>query len=201
MKYCGAKKKDGTKCRNQAGLGTSHLGTGTCKFHGGNLSQQLKLAAKREAKLLGSPIELNPLEAIIWCIRITAGEVKWYSDKIEELEQEDWIEQTLVGKQLHLFARERQSAQDRLVRYSQIAISLGLAERAIRMAEMYGDAIARLLDGVLKDLQLSPVQKKMAPGVVRKHLMLLQGGRVQTSPEGLDEIIEGSAKEITSRGK
>jgi uncharacterized protein YjcR len=33
--FCGAKKHDGSACRNNAGHGTNHVGTGRCKFHGG----------------------------------------------------------------------------------------------------------------------------------------------------------------------
>ncbi len=33
--YCDAHKKDGTTCRMRAGWGTTHPGTGTCRFHGG----------------------------------------------------------------------------------------------------------------------------------------------------------------------
>ena len=31
---CGAFKRDGTKCRQSAGWGTTHIGIGRCKFHG-----------------------------------------------------------------------------------------------------------------------------------------------------------------------
>lgn len=33
--FCGAKKRDGSTCRQTAGHGTDHVGTGRCKFHGG----------------------------------------------------------------------------------------------------------------------------------------------------------------------
>ena len=36
MEQCGAKKKNGETCRAAAGQGTRHIGTGRCKFHGGN---------------------------------------------------------------------------------------------------------------------------------------------------------------------
>lgn len=35
QKKCGAKTRAGTRCKKLAGSGTSHLGTGKCKLHGG----------------------------------------------------------------------------------------------------------------------------------------------------------------------
>jgi hypothetical protein len=36
--YCGAKNRQGDPCRQRAGWGTDHLGSGRCKLHGGRSS-------------------------------------------------------------------------------------------------------------------------------------------------------------------
>jgi hypothetical protein len=123
-------------------------------------------------------MDINPLDAIIWCIKITAGEVQWLSDEIAKVTEEEWFEHALIGKQMHILQRARADAQDRLVRYSKDAISLGLAERSIRLAEQFGTTIARLLEGVYNDLQLTREQKERWPIIVRKHLIIMEGGRV-----------------------
>lgn len=175
---CGAKKKHGQGfCQLPAGHRTDHVGIGRCYHHGGGLPSHQKSAAKEYAKMMGAPVEMNPLDAIIWCIQITAGEVKWLSERMAELEETEWLEHTMVGKQLHIYAKERQSRVRDLAKYSQIAVSLGLAERAIRLAEQYGEAIARLLNGVLDELDLTKEQRERVPVIVRKHLILLEGGR------------------------
>lgn len=174
---CGAKKRGGKQCQMAAGWGTSHLGFGNCKFHGGSMPNHVKAAAKNEMRvLLGKEMQINPLDAILWCIRIRAGEVRWLSEKMAELDQKDWIMDTIAGKQFHLYAKERQGAMNDLTRYSQIAIGLGIAERAVKLAEQYGDMIARLIEGILADLNLSREQRKLVPTVVRRHLILIQGG-------------------------
>src|SRR5262245_22389217 len=161
---CGAKKKGGKRCQMAKGWGTSHPGIGACKYHGGSMPNHVKSAAKEEMRqLLGKEMEINPLDAILWCIRIRAGEVKWLSEKMADLNEKDWIADTLVGKQFHLFAKERQGAMNDLTRYSQIAISLGIAERAVRLAEQYGDMIYRLIDGILNDLNLTEAQRALVP--------------------------------------
>jgi len=176
--YCGARTKAGFTCGLGAGWGTVHLGIGRCKFHGGNSSNHQRNAIMQEAvHFMGAPKDINPLDAIIWCIRITAGEVEWLSVQIAKIDEEEWIEHTALGKQMHVLQRTRSDAQDRLVRYSAQAIQLGLAERAIRLAEQFGATIARLLEGVAKDLSLNSDQREMWPRIVRKHLILLESSQ------------------------
>lgn len=184
---CGASKKSGGKCTLAAGWGTDHPGIGKCKLHGGSTITHVKAAATEEYRtLLGKPIEINPLDALLWCIKIRAGEVKWLSDRMAELDETAWVEDTLVGKQFHLYGRERTHAMADLARYSQMAISLGIAERAVKLAELYGETIARLIQGILTDLELTPEQAKNAPIIVRRHLLLIEGGA---------DVIEGTATE------
>ena len=132
---------------------------------------------------MGAPKEINPVDALYWCIKITAGEVEWLSDQIATLEQKDWYENTVLGRQMHVLVRERKEAVTRLAGFSKDALSLGLAERAVRLAENYGVALSNLLKGVLDDLILTPEQQKIAPSIVRKHLILLEGGKGRITPE------------------
>lgn len=172
---CNARTVAGGKCRRPAGAGTEHLGHGACDKHGGQVATHAANAATRQAiEFMGAPKDINPLDALIWCIKLTAGEVEFCNDQMAALEQDDWLESTLIGKQLHIWARERQKAVDRLVHYSATAIKLGIAERAIKLAEAYGASIAAFARGLLTDLSLTPEQEKAAPALVRKHLMLLE---------------------------
>jgi hypothetical protein len=179
MGKCGATTKNGTPCQKPAGYGTTHVGIGKCRFHGGTKKNSRKAAIVKEAIVfMGAPLDINPLDAIIWCIKITAGEIQFLGEQIAAVPPDQWIEHAIIGKQMNILQRARADAQDRLVRYSKDAISLGLAERAIRMAEQFGVTIARLLEGVYQDLELTPAQKKRWPIIVRKHLILMEGGRV-----------------------
>lgn len=189
---CGAKKRHGGHCNMLAGWGTPHPGVGRCKFHGGSSPTHVKSAATGELRtLLGVPIEINPLDALLMCIRIRAGEVVWLGAEIEKLTKEEWVEDTMVGKQFHLYARERQHAMNDLARYSQMAISLGIAERAVKLAETYGELIANYTKGILDELwpHMTPEGREQAPQIVRRHLIALDGGR-QT------DVIDAEYKEL-----
>lgn len=173
---CGAKRRKGGTCGLPAGYGTTHKGFGACKYHGGNVPNHIKKAAKDQAVLMGAPIDINPLDALIWCIKLTAGEVAFCTQQMEILEEDEWLEHTMIGKQVHVWAKERQKAIDRLAKFSKDALALGIADRAVRLAEQYGSTIARYTKGLLDDLELTDEQIKRAPLVVRKHLALLEGG-------------------------
>lgn len=191
---CGANKRGGGKCNQPAGWGTNHPGIGRCKIHAGSVPNHVKAAASAEyRKLLGNPIEINPLDALIMCIKIRAGEIQWLSDRMGELDEKDFIENTIAGKQFHLYARERQHAMNDLARYSQMAISLGIAERAVKMAETYGEMLAMYTKGILDDLwpHLDEKGRQEAPSIVRKHLIALDGGRTEPVKRGMAALPAG----------
>src|SRR4051812_23610127 len=79
---CGAKRRKGGNCGLPAGFGTTHVGFGACKYHGGTLPNHVKKAAKDQAVLMGAPIDINPLDALIWCIKLTAGEVAFCTQQM-----------------------------------------------------------------------------------------------------------------------
>lgn len=142
---------------------------------------------------MGTPMEIDPLDALLWCIRITAGEIQWLSDRMADLQEDDFIENTLIGKQFNIHARERRMRMQDLAKYSSMAVSLGIAERRVRLSEQYGELLARYTKGILEDLQLTPEQLKLAPTVVRRHLIAISGG--------LDGVVEQPAIPETVEGK
>lgn len=177
---CGATKRHGGKCTLAAGWGTNHPGIGKCKIHGGTSPTHIKSAATEEhRRLFGTPREINPIDALLECIRIRAGEVQWLGDRMAELDKKDWVEDTAFGKQFHLYARERKAAIGDLAKYSQMAISLGIAERAVKLAETYAELLAQYTQNLLNDLWpfLNEEGRAMAPTIVRQHLIALDQGK------------------------
>src|SRR3954453_7669825 len=70
---CGATKQDGTTCRKAAGAGTTHLGIGRCKYHGGASPNHQVAAEKKMAearmRTYGCPIDVEPHVALIEEVR------------------------------------------------------------------------------------------------------------------------------------
>lgn len=187
-------------CGKSKGWGTNHPGVGRCKLHGG-ASPQAEVSgvvqlARREAAVMGSPIDnLRPEEALLECIRISGGEVRYASERIAEIDPDEAVGPVVTtrplkwekgaespddrveehgGPALHIWIEVRHRAMDRLVNYTKVAIAAGLEERRVRVAEEQGHLLAEAVRGILCDLGVA--DRPDAPAVVRKHLTLLSGG-------------------------
>jgi hypothetical protein len=172
---CGATKLSGDPCVLAAGWGTPHPGIGRCKFHGGLNPAAIRHSLSTEMKqLMGFEMEMDPYDALLWCIKITAGEIHWLSHKLSQIPEKQWLENTLTGKKINVWARQREIAIERLAKFSKWAIDAGLEERKVRIAELYGEMLGRLIKGILDDLHLDPQQREDSAAIVRKHLHLLE---------------------------
>jgi hypothetical protein len=199
---CNARKKRGGYCENKAGKNTAHLGHGRCWLHGGaephaEVNGQVVLA-RREAAVMGVPLDIEPHNAILECIRIAAGEVQYASDRIAELEPEQAIGRMTsthtrpldLGKEgedpentveevrveapaLHIWIVARRQAMDRLVQYSAVAIKAGIEERRVKLAESQGQLLVQVIRGVLQELGV--LNRPEVPAIVRRQLTLVAG--------------------------
>lgn len=171
---CGAKTRSGGKCGRPKGWGTEHPGVGHCKFHGGSTPAGEKHAAKQTATIMGDALDMEPHEALLSCVRITAGEVAYCSAEIAELDRA--TESTMFGKKLDLWIEVRQGAIIRLAKFSKMALDAGVAERQVQIAERYGDLLATFIGGVFDDLKLTAKQREAAREIVPRRLRMLEQG-------------------------
>lgn len=188
---CGAQTKGNSRnplCQRPAGWGTEHVGIGYCRYHGGNVPTHKLNSYRQDAIFMGAEKDINPYDAIMWCIRMKAGEIEWLTERMQELDRHEWIEDSIFGKQMHLWQRERTAAIELLARISKDAVSLGIAERAVRLAESYGASIARLLKGIYDQLELSNKQKELWPQIVRQQLLMIESTQTIAGPR---QVIEG----------
>lgn len=199
---CGATKASGDPCVLAAGWGTPHPGIGRCKWHGGLNPAQIKKAMNDEMEhLLGFQMEIEPFEALLWCIKITAGEVHWLSLQLSQVSRQEWLELSSQGLKLNIWARQRQEAIERLAKFSKWAIDAGLQERRVQLAEMYGEALGRLIKGILDDLHLDRQQREDSPAIVRRHLALLESRQMsnQYQDQELPLLLGVEPAELTTQ--
>lgn len=199
FKVCGAWRND-KQCGQTAGWGTDHYGYGECKLHGGAMRNNRIAAAKEEAmdvarSVMGPALDIEPMEALLLCVRIAAGEVAYSTYKIEQLSDEEalvlpetvterdatgehaesYVEKTVTNAaSLNVWIIARGQATDRLARYSKMALDAGIAERQVRVAEQAGDELALAIRAILDGLGLSVEQEKRAPDLVRRALQQLE---------------------------
>jgi hypothetical protein len=175
---CGARARSGKPCRRPAGWGTEHAGYGACKLHGGSTLNAGKAAAKLEAahqalrigQVLGLPAEVDPLDALMQCLAIAAGEVSYCSHMLALLSTEAEMALPEPSPRVQYWIYARSGAVEGLARYAKTAIDAGVPERQRAIAERLGGALGDLLRGVFDDLGLTAHQQATAPAIVRKHL-------------------------------
>jgi len=202
--FCGAKRRQGggAACRKSAGWGTDHVGWGVCRLHSGSSATQRKHAAALEARdaavVMGAPVDVDPHEAMLWCVQVTYGEVAYCTAQIAKLVPADAVgpvatlrhheeldragdvhslrDETSHAVALHVWIATRHGALERLAKFSKMAVDAGVAERQVKVAEQFGDQLAGMIGGLFEDLVLTADQRDRAPAIVRRHLQLAAGG-------------------------
>jgi hypothetical protein len=144
-------------------------------------------------RFMGSPVDVEPHEAILHAIRVTAGEVMYCDEQIRRLSEDELFERPLEtsvqqlpnGKWVQIEEKRnaqvisrwvvlRDEAIANMVRYSKWAIEVGIDERRVRVAERVADVIAPLLSDLAIDLNLTDEQQRMLPAVISKRLRVLE---------------------------
>lgn len=145
----------------------------------------MQIASEEIEELLGAPVDIDPGEAMLYCVAMASQELAWIQKQLAKVTEPTHLvpEGNMGGpskgwtgmqEQFDIWILARQTAVERLARYSKMAIDAGIAERMVSMAEKLGDLIAPMLQGILSDLQLTPEQKTRAPHVVQAHMLQLE---------------------------
>ncbi|HEX6681088.1 MAG TPA: hypothetical protein VF063_10615 [Gaiellaceae bacterium] len=145
------------------------MGVGTCKFHLGNAPNNKLAAAKAEAQRrairFGEAIKVEPTEALLTVLYLSAGHVSFIADELATYDDKTTFEAQVL---LRMWNEER----DRVARIAKAALDAGVAERAVSLAERYAEDLARLLRAIFDDpeLRLTRPQHARLPDVLRRHL-------------------------------
>ncbi len=166
-------------------------GLDKCSVHCGlSRAQREAKAAEAEARkavvTYGLPRDVSPTDALLDEVRYTAGHVAWLRERVAELAPDalTWGTREMVDKQatefpgtdtteaaavnmwLELYYRERKH----LVDVCKAAISVGIEERMVRLAEAQGALLNDVIRRILARLSLSSAQSALLPVVVPEEL-------------------------------
>lgn len=169
-RYCGGKLRQGRvgTCTRPAGWGTPHAGIGRCKLHGGSTQTHLVAAGRARASkavaTYGLSREVDPHTALLEEVHRTAGHVAWLGEVVRRIQQGDlaWgVTRTKLGGEdegttyearpniwLELYVRERKH----LVVVCRDAVSAGIEERRVRLAESQGALLAGVVERIARAL-------------------------------------------------
>jgi hypothetical protein len=188
---CGADRRHGAgPCKRGAGAGTDHPGAGKCSWHGGcapsGRAAAMEEQARKAVETYGLPRDISPTDALLEEVRYSAGHVAWLRARVAELEAADLVwgvtevadknatefagtdvtRAAAVNMWLELYHRERRHLLD-LVK---TAISAGIEERRVRLAEAQGSLMNEVIRRILARLSLTPDQSALLPVVVPEEL-------------------------------
>jgi hypothetical protein len=151
---CGGTNRQGEPCGNVAGFGTSHVGWGNCRHHGGStrtgVAHAARLQAEAEALKLGDEVPRDPADALLWTVKVASGAVEVIRRKLGEIEAERSPE---PGQVLAL-ARLLSTEAERLSRISAAASSAGVEEARLRLDALRLDRLADAIGRAVADARL-----------------------------------------------
>jgi hypothetical protein len=184
-------KQSGERCKRASVVGAS-----VCSMHGGKAprvryaAQQrvAAVAAERAVVTYGLPRTVDPHVALLEEIARTAGHVDWLGSVVAGLEADKvvfGITEHRVGKgpegpinvvtrsaAIAVWVELYQKERAHLVAVCKAAISAGVEERQVALAEKQGAMVVAVLRAVFADaeLALTAEQARLAPVVAARHL-------------------------------
>lgn len=186
---CGRRKGDGSRCKLPAGYGTPHLGSGQCKWHGGNSPAHLRKAAMdaatSEAANLPAwarSIDVTPADAMLAMVQRQAGWVSFVSSRVAELTAESLV----ANDEVSAWIRLEQDGGDKLMRWCKMVRDAGVDEWRVQQARRVGELLAMALEDGLS--QIPELDEQMRRRIVGATGAALR--RMEMQP-----AIEGSATE------
>jgi hypothetical protein len=102
--------------------------------------EHYRLEAIEYATSLAAEKSMNPVEAMLWCIRLSAGAVSYWYGVISTLPEGTPVDLALAIEEA--YGKER----DRLAKTSQAALGMNLADRMAKLAEKQTDIMLLILE-------------------------------------------------------
>jgi hypothetical protein len=178
---CGAQKRQGAPgecCTLVAGFGTDHVGTGRCKFHGGNTRTQRAAAhaerADAEARRVLATLDVEPVADPLAALSRLAGQVVAWQEAISRIVNDlgDRIryEGASGAEQLRAEIALYERAMDRTGQTLTAIARLDIDERLARVTERQAEHVIDAINAVLGHLGITGEEAVEARKVAARHL-------------------------------
>jgi hypothetical protein len=142
---CGAKKRDGGRCKNFAGQNTNHKGIGACWLHGGRMKssrRKAEVVKTERALMMLDPIDgdINPADVMIELLRVSVARARWLNRNLTALDPEALYE--LEGQVLAKFDGDERDRGARVARY---CLEAGVPEFRVRIEQGQVETMVQMI--------------------------------------------------------
>ncbi|MFI7073580.1 hypothetical protein [Micromonospora sediminicola] len=144
------------------------------------------MLAEKAVATFGLPREIDPRDALLEEVYRTAGAVDWLHQQVQALQADQVVwgvteevtkdagefpgVDTTRAAEVNIWVQLWQRERAHLVKVAKEAISAGIEERKVRLAEQQGAMLAGVIKAILGDLDLTPEQQAKVGTVVPRHL-------------------------------
>jgi hypothetical protein len=180
---CGARMRgSGDHCGWAAGSGTAHIGVGRCVRH--DTQVERAAGAWTVAHAIARIQDISPWEALLLAVRRAAAWAAFYDTKLAEVMNDDDLRPDGAA---HDWVRAAERVNDKLARYSKMAVDAGVAQLLVTRARTEGEEIARVLNTAIGTAGLDEDSESRLRTALRAALMAMDGPTPAGSLEGTIE--------------
>jgi len=164
-------------------------GQHVCYHHGGNTPNALVAARQRLARaevgeLLGVPREVDPGQALLEAVYLSAGDVETL--RLQLPDPDAAVKTLVLGDGVDVRVRMYHEAVERMAKLSKLAIDAGIAERVVRIREAEAAVLVAGFVHVLDhaELSLSGEQRRIGRLLARAWMLKMARSSPLALPEG-----------------
>jgi hypothetical protein len=183
-------KQTGKRCKRDPAIGLDK-----CAIHCGLSKAERDEVARRflaekemaeAVKTYGLPRDIDPTDALLEEVHYTAGHVAWLRTQVQALEPAALVwglkEQSDKGAtefpgtdtthaaMVNMWLEQYRWERKHLLELTKTAISVGIEERRVKLAEAQGSLMNDVIRRILARLSLTPDQSALLPVVVPEEL-------------------------------
>jgi hypothetical protein len=120
-------------------------------------------------------VEISPWEALLLAVKRAAAWAAFYDTKLAEVMDDEDLRPDGAA---HDWVRAAERVNDKLARYSKMAVDAGVAQLLVQQARTEGEQIARVLNQALGDVGLEPEVEGRLRRALARAMMDVEGERV-----------------------
>lgn len=170
---CPGRTKRGRMCSYPAGLGTGHLGFGTCSRHGGAWPASEEIW--RNALDIARQQDMSPTDALISLVKVAMGRGAYVDSVLSELMRRHVAEggdPLVPPPSIHPWLKESRNERNLAARTAKAAVDAGVMAALAQRLDMEGALVADAVAAALDAVELDAEQRIAALNAAQARLMI-----------------------------